>query len=385
MIDPRIKYYPVENGDTSLITLSDETKIMIDVNITNDSVDENNDERFDVLNDLLNSELKKDDDKPFVDVFILTHPDIDHCGGFEKYFYQGKPEDYSESDKKDELIIINELWYSPKLFSRFTKDLSKDAKKFKKEAERRMDLYKNDSNEANKNGNRIRIVGYSDNKDLEGLEDRLVIPGNTINIFNEDEKSDFELFIHAPLKERNEEEDRNDSSIVFQARFDVDKEKNACLAFWGGDAGWKVWEEILDLSNDEDLNWDLFLAPHHCSWGFFNDNTEEGKKEPKQSSLDILDKRIGKNPKVIVSSKEIKRDGDNPPSYKARNQYIDKVKEKNFLVTSTNSDTQPPEPIEFEISSNGPSENKSNSSNEALKSSIITKAASQPKTYGKTL
>ena len=40
MIDPRIKYYPVENGDTSLITLSDETKILIDINITNESTDE---------------------------------------------------------------------------------------------------------------------------------------------------------------------------------------------------------------------------------------------------------------------------------------------------------------------------------------------------------
>ena len=382
MIDPRIKYYPVDNGDTTLITLSDETKILIDVNITNDSVDEDHEERFDVLNDLLKNELKKDNGKPFVDVFILTHPDSDHCGGFEKYFYHGKQEDYRKSDKKDELIIINELWYSPKLFSRHTKDLSEDAIKFKNEAKRRMDLYEEDSDKANKDGNRIRIVGYSDNKDLQGLVDRLVIPGNIINIFNEGEKSDFELFIHAPLKERNEEEDRNDSSIVFQARFDIDKEKNACIAFWGGDAGWKVWEEIFNLSDDEDLNWDLFLAPHHCSWGYFNDNSDEGKKEPKQSSLDILDKRIGKNPKVIVSSKEIKRDDANPPSYKAKNQYVNKVKEKNFLVTATNSDSQPPEPIEFEISGAGPSENKKSSSNEALQSSAITKAASQPKTYG---
>jgi hypothetical protein len=385
MIDPRIKYYPVDNGDTTLITLSDETKILIDISITNDSIDENNEERYDVLNDLLKNELKKDNGKPFVDVFILSHPDVDHCGGFEKYFYQGKPENYSDADKKNELIIINELWYSPKLFSRQTQDLSDDARKFKKEAKRRMDLYKKNSKEANKSGNRIRIVGYSDNNDLKGLEDRLVIPGNTINIFNEDEKSDFELFIHGPLKERNEEEDRNDSSIVFQARFDVDGVENACLAFFGGDAGWKVWEKVLELSDDEDLNWDLFLAPHHCSWGYFNDNTEEGKKEPKQSALDILDKRIGENPKVIVSSKKIKKDGDNPPSYKARNNYVEKVKEKNFLVTATNSDTQPPEPIEFEISSSGPSENKSNTSNKALQSTIITKAASQPKTYGNTL
>lgn len=385
MIDPKIKYYPVENGDTSLITLSDESKILVDINITADSQNDDNDERFDVLDDLLSNELKKNDGVPYVDVFILSHPDIDHCRGFENEFYQGKPDKYSDDDKKEELILINELWYSPRLFSEYKKDLNDEAVVFKEEAERRMELYKEKPDEADKDGNRIRIIGYSDDDELEGLEDRIVTPGNTIGEFNGDFKDDFELFIHAPFKDYLDDEDRNDSSIVFQARFEVDGEENACLAFWGGDAGWKVWEEILDKSDDVDLNWDLFFAPHHCSWGYFNDNTDEGKKEAKQSSLDILDKRIGKNPKIIVSSKKIKRDGDNPPSYKARNQYVKKVKEKNFLVTATNSDSQPPKPIEFEISSSGPSENKASSSNEALQSSIITKAASQPKTYGETL
>jgi hypothetical protein len=385
MIDPRIKYYPVHNGDTSLITLSDETKIMIDINITADSQDDKNDERYDVLDDLLTNELHKDEDIPFVDVFILTHPDEDHCRGFEDNFYQGVPDNYSDDEKEEELILVKELWYSPRLFAEYKKDLNDEAVVFKEEAERRMKLYKDTPDEADKDGNRIRIIGYSDDEELEGLEERIVVPGNTIGEFNDDFKNDFELFIHAPFKDYIDEDDRNDSSIVFQARFEVDGEENACLALWGGDAGWNVWEEILEKSDDEDLNWDLFFAPHHCSWGYFNDNTEEGKKAAKQSSLDILDKRIGKNPKVIVSSKKIKRDGVNPPSYKARNQYVNKVKEKNFLVTATNSDTQPPEPIEFEISSSGPSENKSSTSNEALQSTIITKAASQPKTYGKTV
>ena len=382
MIDPKIKYYPVDNGDTSLITLSDESKILIDINITNASQDDDSEERYDVLDDLLNNELKKEDGIPFVDVFILSHPDIDHCRGFKDNFYQGDPEDY---DEEEELILIKELWYSPRLFSEYKKDLNDEAKVFKEEAERRMELYKDTPDEADKDGNRIRIIGYSDDEELEGLEERIVVPGNTISEFNDEMKDDFELFIHAPFKDYMDEEDRNDSSIVFQARFDVDGEENACLAIWGGDAGWKVWEDILDKSDDDDLNWDIFFAPHHCSWGFFNDNTDEGKKEPQQSSLDMIDKRVGSNPKVIVSSKEIKNNDDNPPSYKARNQYVKKVKEKNFLVTATDSDTQPPEPIEFEISSNGPTKSQSNSSNKVLQSSMISKAAGQPKTYGKTL
>lgn len=383
MIDPRIKYYPVGNGDTSLITLSDETKIIIDINITEESLDENNNERFNVIDDLLNNELKREDEIPFVDVFILSHPDDDHCHGFIDNFYQGSPDDYDDEDNK--LIRINELWYSPRLFSEYKKDLNEEALAFKEEAERRMNLYKEGSNEFYQDGNRIRIVGYSDDEELEGLEDRIIVPGNVIDTFNDDSKDDFELFIHAPFKDYLDEDDRNDSSIVFQARFKVDEEENACLALWGGDAGWKVWEEILEKSDENDLKWDLFLAPHHCSWGYFNDNTEEGKKEPKESSLDILDKRNEGNPKVIVSSKELKRNGDNPPSYKAKNQYVSKVEEKNFLVIATDSDTKPPEPIEFEISSNGPCKIQHTTSNKTLKSSLITKAASTPKTYGKTI
>jgi hypothetical protein len=382
MIDPRIKYYPVENGDTSLITLSDETKILIDINITQDSADENEEERYDVLNDLLTNELNKSDGKPFVDVFILTHPDNDHCRGYEKYFYQGNPTKYSKSDKEAGLIIINELWYTPRVFEVHTSELNSDAKVFKKEAKRRMDLYKEDPISADSDGNRIRIIGYTDNKDLKGLEDRIVVPGNSISEFNEDFKTDFSLFIHAPFKDTIDGDDANETSIVFQAKFDVDNEKNACLAFWGGDAAWRIWEQILNKSDDEDLNWDLFFAPHHCSWTFFNDNTEDGKKAPQQSSIDILKKKLGDNPKVIVSSKEIKRNDDNPPSYKARNQYINEVTEVNLWVTSTHSNTTPPEPIEFEIKSTGPQEKTASKSSNALKSSLITKAASQPKTYG---
>jgi len=44
-MDPRITYFPVGNGDCSLITLSDDTQIIIDCNTTADASDENNPER----------------------------------------------------------------------------------------------------------------------------------------------------------------------------------------------------------------------------------------------------------------------------------------------------------------------------------------------------
>ncbi|MCK6649078.1 MAG: cobyric acid synthase CobQ [Bacteroidia bacterium] len=384
MVEPRIKYYPVDNGDTSLITLSDETKILIDISITEASQEEKNDERYDVKRDLLDNELKKNNNNPFVDVFILSHPDQDHIRGFEKHFFKDDLSNYTKEDRKDELIQIFELWYSPKVFERYNNQLSDDAKAFKKEAKRRMDLYKKDKNEANKDGNRLRIIGYSDNDELKGLEDRMTIPGNIINEFNGKAKDDFELFIHGPLKDDIKDDDRNESSIVFQARFSVDNVEKTCLAFWGGDAGWRVWESILDKSEEEDLQWDLFLAPHHCSWTFFNDNTDEGKKEVQKSAKKMLEKRIGENAKIISSSKEVKNNDDNPPSYKAKTEYVKIVGSKNFHCLATDSNTTPPEPIEFEVKSTGGQKKNRGLERKILKASLIGEATGNPKTYGIT-
>jgi len=53
MSDPSITYFPVGNGDTTLVRLSDETSIIIDCNITKDSEDEDDEKRYDVHSHLL--------------------------------------------------------------------------------------------------------------------------------------------------------------------------------------------------------------------------------------------------------------------------------------------------------------------------------------------
>ena len=346
-----IKFYPVGNGDCSLITIGGANKkMMFDCNFRQKAEDDN-DEMYDVLGDLLDNELTtKKCGLPFLDAFLLTHPDQDHCRSFADKFYLGDPDSVSPSAKDEKKILIGELWYSPRVFEEQTGDLNADAKAFKKEAKRRMALYKSDPRKADKDGNRIRIIGWTDNPDLKGLEDRIVTPGNTISEVNGTNCRYFEMFIHAPFKNDISGEDRNMTSIVSQLRFDSEKEHQVARIFLAGDTEWRIIEEIMDkTSDDNNLKWDLLEAPHHCSYKFFADDRED---DPNQKSLDFLEKRES-NAFVISSSKVVKQNSDNPPCQKAKNRYTDRVGKSNFLCTSGTSEDESDKPIIFVIDNDG--------------------------------
>lgn len=382
MGDASIIYFPVGNGDTTLIRLSDKTGIIIDCNITKDSQDDD-ETPYDVRDHLLRV-LRKDKQKiPHVDAFILTHPDLDHCRGFEETFYVGDPAKFSDSDRREGLILIDELWFTPGIFSSNEDDLSEPAKAFLKEAERRMNLYKDKNDERNDPGNRLRIIGYSDNEELEGLGDIITVPGNYINYINGGKKDAFSFFVHAPFRKDidSEEDERNPTSVVLQARFDVEGEEHAGLAFFGGDAGCEIWENILERSEDEDLQWDIFLAPHHCSWTFFSKEPYKDNKIPSEKSLELLDKKR-EGAIVVASCKPIKNDDDNPPHYAAAQLYKDKVGVRKFYVTMEHPDKKQPLPLEFDITKKGPQKKDPYDSSSIASSSAIHSVVETPHTYG---
>ncbi|MCK9630367.1 MAG: hypothetical protein M0R30_01895 [Methanoregula sp.] len=383
MLDPSITYFPVGNGDTSLIQLSNEGTILIDCNITNDSRDVNEESIYDVHEHLL-STLKKDNNGvPFVDAFILTHPDEDHCLGFSETFYTGDPAKYSETDKKNGLIRIDELWFTPRIFSPHEKDMCDTAKVIRNEAERRKKLYLDKKTEKI-SGNRIRIIGYSDNSDLEGLEEIITTPGNSINFVNGNTLKDFSFFVHAPFKKDTDSKwsERNDTSVVLQARFDIDGEKNAALAFFGGDSEYGIWDEIVQRSDEDTLKWDIFMAPHHCSWTFFNETPQEDNKKPCKSAIDLLNKkRVGA--KIVASCDPIKDDDNNPPHFAAKEEYIKIVGKENFFVTGEYPPgSKKPLPLTFILTKNGPREKELSRSQSNSSKSAIRKIGGTPHTYG---
>jgi hypothetical protein len=199
-MDPRITYFPVGNGDCSLITLSDNTQIIIDCNTTAEASDEDDPSRYDVHQHLLDFGKKLDGEIPHVDVFILTHADQDHCRGFDTMFYTGDPAKYAVKHSKEDLILIDELWFTHRIFATHEGKLSTWAEAFRKEAQRRIDLHLAESADRNKAGNRIRVVGQTKNPAYKGLGDLVVTPGEYINVIDRKAKDDFRFFVHAPFR-----------------------------------------------------------------------------------------------------------------------------------------------------------------------------------------
>lgn len=386
MTDASVVYFPVRNGDTGRIRLSDGTDIVIDCNITEDSRDAAVKYRYDVHAHLL-EDVRREDGVPHVDAFILTHPDTDHCRGFKDTFYAGDPSKYRDEDLEKGLIVVDELWFTPRIFSPHEEgELAPSAKLFLKEARRRRELYRSGNPERDEPGNRLRIIGYTDSGENEGLGDIVTVPGRAINEINGKTKQDFSFFVHAPFKEDTDAEDgeRNDTSVILQARFDVDGKKSAGLAFFGGDAGCAVWRNVLNRSSDEDLWWDLFLAPHHVSWGFFSGERHEDNPEPSDSSLAVLGKRRA-GARVVGSCKPIKNDGNNPPNPAAAQQYKKAVGDANFLVTSEIPDEDEPLPLVFLMSGNGPVRGgRYRSSGGRATQVALGSAAAKPRTYGRS-
>ncbi len=221
-----------------------------------------------------------------MDLFISTHPHDDHCKGFSGNFYHGDVADYDEDKNKDE-IIIEELWITPRGLKN---DLSAPAEDIRKEAKRRQKLYDDDTDFEGTKGNYLRIIGYDKDKEFDNRY--CYVPGKLVTSVHGFSLSWLEIFIHAPFKEDVEtskkEDDKNATSIVVQFGFKIAGYPGyKSKVLMGGDAEHEIWQYILENNTvEEKLKWNIFLAPHHCYWSFFNDS--DNKEETKPSAENIL-------------------------------------------------------------------------------------------------
>jgi len=387
----RITHYPVDNGDHSLIAVEENsytTHIMVDCNIRESCKGDADKSKFDVKADLIKHLNKKVvnsfKEVSYTDIFILSHGDDDHLHGFEKNFYQGDPKNFKQENKDQDEIFVDVLWFSPMVMGECTNE---DEECFNKEAKRRIQLHRNKSSDKDVAGNRIVIIGYDENEDLSDLDLVRKVPGDIVTRFNDRDLSTFSIFIHAPYKIQltSADPNRNHTSIVFQARFKQTSSANSflALAMFGGDADHYAWKIILQKTKkyknntkERALDWDLFLASHHCSWSFFNDTPQENNPIPVDTSLEILD-YARNGAKVIASSKVIKNNTDNPPHFQAKQEYIKKLaSSSDFLNTAVEPKEAAPEPIILEVTLNGFSRVRSASSTEKLAAAISIASSS---------
>lgn len=367
-----ITFFPVGNGDMTLIKLSDQTTILIDIKIRNTADDPNNDEIYDVASEL-RKKLKKDNKgRPYVNAFLLIHPDEDHCSGLSKHFHLGSLDDYNSKPPEDEelKIVINEIWSSPMIFRRKSKNftLCKDAKAFNTEAKRRVKIFQEQKHKFDQPGNRIRIIGEDENGKTEDLEEILTKVDDTFSKVDGNENKQITMRVLGPLPKQDEEEteailgsEKNRSSTIIQFSITISESQDEYYLFLScGDAGVDVWERLWDKhhKNKQVLEYNLLLSPHHCSWHSLSHDSWSKSKNPTVSSkAKKALSQARKDARIISSSEPIKDDDNDPPCIGAKREYISIVEEDNFYCTGEFPNEEQPQPLNIVLKKKQSKEN----------------------------
>jgi len=387
----KITFFPVGNGDMTLLSLSDsnETKILIDVNIRS-AADDPDDDPCDVAAEL-RKQLKTDDKgRPYVDVFVLSHPDKDHCTGLKKHFHLGKLDDYvSEPPEGEELkIVIREIWSSPMVYRRASKNhtLTDDAQAFNAEAKRRANLYKSNYGFNITDGDRILIIGEEEDPEkMKGLEGIQKKQGDIINTINGSYNSYAWMRVLGPFSKGDDEEEKslikNHSSVIIQFHLASDlAHPDACIFLSGGDAEVAIWKKLWGKYkyNTDYLKYDLLLAPHHCSWHVLSFDSQSQCDDPKvDSDAKAALSQTNYGAYIVSSSNAIKDDDSDPPSYAAKQEYL--TISKNFKCTSEYPNESYHEPLEFIVAADGP---QPPGNKKASKSAAAITMAKEPLGHG---
>lgn len=360
MDNSTITFFPVgeKNGGMILIKLNDshKTVILIDCSIEDVSIAEHCD-----VNQELRDRLPDLNGRPYVDAFILTHRHDDHLKGFQKHFHLSPLKDYKDND--DELkIIIKELWSSHNFWKPSSSNykLCDDAQAFNKEMKRRVELFKK-VKKIQAEGDRAIIVG----KDPEGRTDELKdinydIGDTFTKINNLDISSKMNGFILSPVERQKDEDDecftdKNRQSIVIQLTVKQGEYENKLLM--ATDAECLVWETLWKKYNNDisKLEYDILLAPHHCSWHSLSYDSQPNDENPKvcEDAKNALSQN--KYGAFIVSQSKIIKDPDqDPPSEAAKKEYVNIIGKKQFICTNEYPDKKKPEPLEFNLTGDGP-------------------------------
>lgn len=312
-----------------------------------EKADDSEEPEWNVL-DYLVKALPKRNGRPYLAVFVLTHPDQDHIRGFAELLRK---------------VDIGELWHTPKIFRDHEDDdevMCEDALAFHEEAHRRRKVVL--ANPTNvKSGDRLRVVGHDDilkEDKYKGLPDTAKSrPGDILSLIDgTDLTGHFQAFIHAPFKD-DQASSKNNTSLSLNVV--LWEGKKCAQFFFFGDREYPSITQIFDVTeagtNTPYLYWDVMLCSHHCSkkvmyW------PEEGAEETYKK--DIMDrfKKYARTDAYVVASARAEftdGDGDNPPHKRARRRYEEIVNAGHFVCTHEYPNQDSPRPIVFTVTAEG--------------------------------
>ncbi len=342
-------FWPVGTGDsTTLILKPGEIFMQIDLRHL-EKADDPEEPEWPVLDHLVKI-LPKKNGKPYLSLFVLTHPDKDHIQGF------------SELLKR---VVIGEIWHTPKIFRDQGDEeaLCEDAKAFKKEAHRRRKAILANPLKVT-SGNRLRVIGHDDilkeekYKDLpDSCKSR---PGDLVyTVDGLDLSKDFNAFIHAPFKD-DQDQDKNNTSLSLNIV--IWEGKSYCQFFFFGDREYQTIKQIFETTEKNETNkpylyWHVMLCSHHCSKAvMYAKEGEDSTEKFKKDIMDFFNSYARSGEVYIVSSSHSKftdGDGDNPPHKKARKRYEEIIKPGCFICTHEYPDKRNPKPLVFSVGSEG--------------------------------
>ncbi|WP_165666423.1 metallohydrolase [Metapseudomonas otitidis] len=362
----KVTFFPVDNGDMTLVRLADTrvTTLLIDIHIRQ-AADDPADPTPDVASELRKRLQYDSNGRPFVDAFLLSHPDKDHCSGLRNHFWLGAPEDYPDDDLEmtKKRILIRELWSSPMVFRRASKGhtLCDDAKAFNTEARRRVAYWRTYRSAGD--GNRIRVMGEDENGKTDDLTPILVKAGEIFEQINGQSTAGlFTARLLAPYPKQDDAEleetlSKNHSSVILNIHLSPYQwAANPTRFLTGGDAEVAIWKRLWEKYEltPEVLAYDLLQTPHHCSWhslSYDSWSTYGEEAEVCQEARNALG-QAREGATIVSSSKKILDDDIDPPCIRAKREYksILQSVDGSFLCTG---DLKGPEPLELESQSDG--------------------------------
>jgi hypothetical protein len=385
-----ITFFPVANGDMTLVTFDNDQKLLIDLHVRQ-AADCDDDDTPDVMSLLRDRLIRDAEGRLFVDGFLLSHPDKDHITGLESHFHLGSPDDWNKNDDK---ILIREMWSSPIVFRRASKNhtLCADAKAWAKEARRRVKLYR-DSGSIGGEGDRVQIMG----EDIDGKTDDILAivikTESVVTSLNRISGSAFEARLLAPILPGDDEAldellSKNHSSVIMRFSIRGGGYLDKCRFLSGGDAEVAIWERLWDRHstyNSDWLNYDILQTPHHCSWhslSYDSYSTYGEDAEVCDGARNAL-AQIRKGAVIVASSKAIDPNEADPPSDRAKREYISIVEGKSdrFICVADIWDDEA-QPLQYDVGANGIIKVVKNAAKAAVTALGIGATAAQARPHG---